>query len=418
MTEEAKKLFVERKQRIDTAIALGTPDRVPFFPMFNAYVLNVNGSCYRDALYDYEKAVNAAVKFYEDHPLCDMHSFIGCFSGRAQELADNQTLDWPGKPGTLVPDFSIYQVIEREYMEQDEYPEMLNDFTGFMLRKYIPRMFPSLKGLSNTSISPVNMLFTGSALSSIYSGESLETYQLLAKIADEDAKAAAANAQYTQAVTELGFPGLTGMSQAPYDILGNYFRGTMGIFEDLVDEDMQEYMERACDMFADQQIQSLQYFKYVDMPMKMAFFPLHKGVDGFMNAEQYERLYWKPLKKIIIALIDMGVTPLLFCEGGYKSRLEQLTDVPKGKVLYLFENVDMKEAKRILGGTACIMGNLPISMLTFGKKEDVIKETRKLLDDCMPDGGYIFSFGGEVDDTLPENVDTVFETLEKYGKYQ
>ena len=53
------------------------------------------------------------------------------------------------------------------------------------------------------------------------------------------------------------------------------------------------------------------------------------------------------------------MTPYIYTEGPYSSRLEQLTDVPKGKVLYHFEKVDMKEAKRILGGTACIMGNLP-----------------------------------------------------------
>ncbi|MCD8198357.1 MAG: hypothetical protein LUE24_14530 [Lachnospiraceae bacterium] len=418
MTNEALKKFTERKQRVDTAAALGTPDRVPFVPMFNAYLLNANGSCFKDALYDQEKAADAAIKFYKEHPLCDMHTLIGCYSGKAQELSGNQILDWPGRPGTKVSDYSIYQVKEQEFMKQEEYPEMLNDWTGFMLRKYIPRLYPNLKGLSNINFLPAVMTLTNYAIPCLCDQEILETYRLLLEIAAEDAKANAAFGRYNQEVTDLGVPGMcTGISGAPYDILGDYFRGTMGLFEDLTDEDMQEYMERACDMFANQQIQALQYYKYVDVPVRQVFFPLRKGVDGFMNAEQYERLYWKPLKKIIMALIDMNVTPFIFCEGSYKSRLEQLTDVPKGKVIYLFENVDMKEAKRIFDGKACIMGNLPISMLTYAKKEDVVTATRKLLDDCMPGGGYIFSFGGEIDDALPENVDAVFETIEKYGKY-
>ena len=90
------------------------------------------------------------------------------------------------------------------------------------------------------------------------------------------------------------------MSEAPYDILGDYFRGTMGIFEDLTDDSMQGYIEAACDLFADQQIQALQYLKYADLPVKRVFFPLHKAMDGFMNEEQYHRLYWKPLKKIMM----------------------------------------------------------------------------------------------------------------------
>ena len=91
--------------------------------------------------------------------------------------------------------------------------------------------------------------------------------------------------------------------------------------------------------------------------------------------------------------------------------------MPKGKVLYHFEKVDMKEAKRILGGTACIMGNLPVALLEFGKKEEVIAETRKLLEDCMPGGGYIFDFNGSLENSKPENLDAMFETLDKYGKY-
>ena len=111
------------------------------------------------------------------------------------------------------------------------------------------------------------------------------------------------------------------------------------------------------------------------------------------------------------------MTPFIYTEGPYNSRLEQLTDVPKGKVLYHFETVDMKEAKRILGGTACICGNLPIALMEFGKKEDVIRQTRQLLEDCMPGGGYIFDFNGCLENSRPENMDAMFETLDKYGKY-
>lgn len=417
MDERAARLFEERKNRMDTAVALGTPDRVPVFAFFASYAQRCNGSSYRDIYYDYEKAGEAAVKFFADHPLCDVHTFSGFTSGRANELADSQMIDWPGKPGTIVSDYSSHQVIEREFMAPEEYPEMLNDFTGFMIRKYIPRAYPKLKGLAGLCLTPTVVLSTG-MLSPFYNPEAQEAFRLLAKIGEEDAKAGAATGKYMQQLTDLGFPGMiSGISEAPYDILGDYFRGTMGIFEDLTDEDMQEYIEQACDLFANQQIQALQYLRFADMPVKRVFFPLHKAMDGFMNAEQYERLYWKPLKKIMTALIEWGVTPLIYTEGPYKTRLEQLTDVPKGKVLYHFENVDMKEAKRVLGGTACISGNLPIALMEFGKKEEVIEQTKRLLDDCMPGGGYVFDFNGCLENSKPENMDALFETLEKYGKY-
>ena len=255
-------------------------------------------------------------------------------------------------------------------------------------------------------------------LAPFFGPEALEAYQVLAKVAEEEAKTAAITGKYMGALAAMGFPSMmSGISEAPYDILGDYFRGTMGMFEDLIDEEMEEYLVQACDMFADQQIQALQYFKYVDMPVKRVFFPLHKAMDGFMSDDQYDKLYWKPLKKIMMALIDMGVTPFIYTEGPYNTRLDHLMDVPKGKVLYHFEKVDMKEAKRKLSGIACISGNLSISNLEFAKKEVVVRETIELLETCMPGGGYIFDFDGCIENANPENLDAMFETLDKYGKY-
>ena len=41
---------------------------------------------------------------------------------------------------------------------------------------------------------------------------------------------------------------------------------------------------------------------------------MHRGSDSFMSAKQWETFYWPGYKKIIMTLIDEGVTPLLFLE--------------------------------------------------------------------------------------------------------
>lgn len=416
MTPE-QKLFQERLNRVETAIHLGTPDRVPVFTFFSSYIQRAYGSSYADIYYDFEKAGQAAVQFHRDHPQLDIGLTPQFTSGKANEIAGSTMIDWPGRPGTVVSPYSSHQIIERELMMPEEYPEMLNDFSGFMLRKYVPRAYKNLTGTAGLHLIPTVVLNTG-MLSPYYSEEAQETFQKIAQIGAEDAKAASASAKYSQILAEMGFPPmLTGISEAPYDILGDYFRGTMGIFEDITDPDMADYIDKACDMFAEQQIQALQYFRFVDMPVKRVFFPLHKAMDGFMSDAQYERFYWKPLRKIMMALIDMGVTPYIYTEGPYNTRLKFLADVPKGKVFYHFENVDMAEAKRVLGGTAAICGNLSISRMEFGKKEDIIEETKRLLDVCAPGGGYLFDFNGSLENCKPENMDAMFETLDKYGKY-
>ena len=407
--------FNKRVERVNTAAALREPDRIPLVPFLSSITQRFEGSSYRDLYYDYRRAGDAAVRFFEKYPLLDASVFLGFTSGKANELAGSAMIDWPGRPGTILSDFSSHQVIEHEFMAPEEYPELLEDYTGFMLRKYIPRAFPKLAGLAGLAYTPTIVLST-SLLAPMCTPEALGAYNILAEIAKADAEAAVMSAEYNDKIAALGLPPLmTGASQAPFDILGDYFRGTMGTLTDQVEHE--DIMEKVCYMFADQQIAALQYFNFVPMPVRRVFFPLHKGMDGFMSPRQYEKLYWKPLKKIMMALIDMGVTPIIYTEGRYNTRLGQLADVPKAKVIYHFESVDMKEAKRILGSTACIMGNLPIYLLEFGTKEQVVDYCKYLIDTCGPGGGYLFDTDAVCENAKRENLDAMFETFEVFGKY-
>ena len=137
-------------------------------------------------------------------------------------------------------------------------------------------------------------------MNGLYHPETQQALQLIAKIGEEQNKAFAATMQFTGAMAQLGYPTMiTGASEAPYDILGDYFRGTLGIFEDITDEDVLPYVEETVNRFADMQITRLQYLRFLDLPFKCVFFPLHKGMDGFMSDKHYETLYWKPLKNDI-----------------------------------------------------------------------------------------------------------------------
>lgn len=405
-------LYNQRLQRVNDAIALKETDKMPIVPLFNSVMQRLNGSSYKDLYYNHRQAGDAVLKFYNDYPQCDAHFFEGFKSGLANELAGSNMIDWPGRPGTSVSDYCSHQVIEHEFMTPEEYPELLNDFTGFMLKKYIPRAYANLQGFSELEMLPAAVLGT-SLLNFVDKPGLLESYAKLAEIAKADAEAASTTFEYWGKLDAMGMPTLaTSISQAPFDILGDFFRGTVGMMEDLFE--YEDEITAVCDMFADQQIKALQFYRFVPLNVKRVFFPLHKGMDGFMSPRQYEKLYWKPLKKIMLALIDMGVTPFIYTEGRYDTRLEQLMDVPKGKVLYHFETVDMKEAKRLLGNIACISGNLPCALLEFGKKEQVVDYCKYLIDTCAPGGGYIFDFNGSLENTKQENLDAMFETLETY----
>ena len=120
-------------------------------------------------------------------------------------------------------------------MNQDEYPELINDFTGFMLRKYIPRAFPALKGLEDLRFVPSIVLNT-TPLGTLYSPAALEAYELLGKIGKEDQIAADASNVVTNQLAAMGFPPfMTGAGEVPFDIIGDYFRGTLGALTDQIE---------------------------------------------------------------------------------------------------------------------------------------------------------------------------------------
>ena len=78
----------------------------------------------------------------------------------------------------------------------------------------------------------------------------------------------------------------------------------------------------------------------------------------------------------------------------------------------------MKEAKRVLGETLCLKGNVPCTDLAFGTASQVKDRCRQLIDDCASGGGFILSSGCEVPvNAKPENIEAMIETAITYGKY-
>ena len=147
----------------------------------------------------------------------------------------------------------------------------------------------------------------------------------------------------------------------------------------------------------------------------LVFMPLHKGADAFMSLDQFNKFYWPTLKQVIIGLINEGLVPFLFAEGGYNTRLEVIKDLPKGKVLWLFDQTDIVKAKKILGDVSCIMGNVPLSLLCTAKPGDVEAHCKKLIDSVGRDGGYILSTGAGLDGTKAENVKALIDFTKSYG---
>jgi uroporphyrinogen-III decarboxylase len=148
-----------------------------------------------------------------------------------------------------------------------------------------------------------------------------------------------------------------------------------------------------------------------------AIFPLHKGADGFMSQKQFEKFYWPSLKKVVDALVNEGIRPELFAEGSYTSRLEIVNEFSKGAVGWLFDKTDMALAKKIVGKTCCISGNVPTSLMVTGGPKEVKEYCRKLIEVCAPGGGFVLAGGAHIDQGNPDNLRAMMEAAKEYGRY-
>jgi len=177
-----------------------------------------------------------------------------------------------------------------------------------------------------------------------------------------------------------------------------------------------EKLLRACEMLC-----RIQLERIAALPDAKEFTPsfmaLHRGSHGFMSLKQFRIYYWPYLLKVINALVDKGYTPDVFFEGDYNSRLEHLAEMPHGKVIARFDQIDMARAKEVLGGKICISGNMPVSLLQFGTPDDVKKKCKELIDVAGKDGGYIMGPASTLDEVTPENLKTMIDFTKEYGRY-
>jgi uroporphyrinogen-III decarboxylase len=367
-------------------------------------------------MYDYEKAAEA-VKASMNKFQWDMAPSVGLSPGPVMELFGLKQYKWPGYD---LPDDYNFQFIEGEYMSGDEYDELLSDPDRFTVRKLMPRMSRLLEPLAE--LPPFYWLSSGNSLLMILgtlagNPAMIQIMETLQKAGEEMARYTKIRATLVEDLKEEGFPMLSApYCLAPYDWITDFLRGMRGTMLDMYRNP--DKLLAAIDLFTPMLIENaLGAAKRTGNPR--VFIPLHRGADGFMSNKQFAKFYWPGLKKVFMALIDAGLTPLPFFEGDYTQRLEFLAELPKGKVLGHFHKVNLKKFKKILGGTMCFRGNVPAGLLVTGTPQKAKDYVKMLIDTLADSGGLIIDGGsGMPYECKSENVEAVTETVFDYGVYR
>jgi hypothetical protein len=405
--------YAIRKKRLADALSLKEPDMVPLAPKVGMYYGTAYGISYYDIMMDIRNAI-PGLKLFLDQFEPDLVWLPVVYPIPPMEALGANYIKWPG-PSHNLPLTSPYQVLDGTYVYDDELLEFAQDPTHFFLTKIFPRKHNNLKGFSKLYLRNPIEFSQFADFAAFADPEVKAALDAVIKCGEEAIKWQKGLGEIAKIVLDKGFVvGPSGAQTCPYDMFSDNYRGLMKTAMDMVErpEELEIVMDTLSRIAVERTI-TLAKAANLDY----IFIPLHGGSDEFMSPQNYERFYWKGLKVLMDAIIDNGMIPYVFCEGNYDSRLNKLAEVPKGKVIYMFEKVDMKQAKKILGSTACICGNLSSSLMVFGKPEQVADECKRLLDICAPGGGFMMDVSIDLTQANPRNVEVMFETTRTYGKY-
>jgi uroporphyrinogen-III decarboxylase len=415
ISQEAKKNYKTKLQRLIDVYRVREPDRVPVTVSAGMVPLYAAGIDYHTAIYDYEKAIGAYERFNEEHGIAlDSYAVPQIFPARVIDALDYRLYAWPGHG---IPESATgFQFNEGEYMKSGEYDAFIRNPSDFWMRTYLPRLFGAFEAMGKVPPITDVIEFPIGSLTPLSRPDVQAMLQKLIEAGKEIAHFSQITGDFLRKVREKGYltPFAMNVAHAPFDTLGDTLRGTQAIIKDMFRQP--DKLLEALDAAADLTIASILKSPTAARGFR-AWFPLHKGADGWMSEKQFKTFYFAPLKKVMDAFINDGYIVVLFAEGSYDTRLEYFADFPKGSIHWQFDRTDMVRAKMVLGSKFSLEGNVPSSLLTTGNPREVKERCRQLIEVCGKGGGYVLAGGASISNPKVENLKAMVDAAKEYGVY-
>ena len=411
---EAKEAYQEKATMIRDVVQMKhLPTRVPVAPSIGYFPLEYAGISHYQMMYDQEALIGAWQKFCDDFDP-DIFRGPGGMAGRVFDLLDFKLYRWPGHG---LPRESEFQYIEGEYMTADDYQDLIDDPTGWFMTVYFPRIFGALEKLKLIPVLP-NINEIPMVIPAVLPFARKDFQDVLACLmqAGEAAVDFGKNIRkFNATIMGRGIPAMGGgFVKAPFDVIGDTLRGTRGVMMDMFrhPDELIEACERLTPLMVKAGIAGARA-----TGAQFVMIPLHKGADGFMSEEQFLSFYWPTLRKVLVGLIDEGLVPIPFAEGSYNSRLEIISDLPKGRCIWYFDQTDMARAKQTIGKVACLQGNVPLDLMCAGTPDEVTAYCKEVIEIAGKDGGFILSTGAGLQGAKAENVKAFIDAGKAFGLY-
>jgi len=378
--------FMSSAERIETAIALGKPDRVPVVPIIDFFASHYGGITQHEMFFDLQKADRALLKTMDELGRMDGQNLSYAGMGRIVMLAIPNPPIMPGMNGAAPDD--QFQFVETSLMQPQEYLELIE-------RGPVRWMMDKLKINHPSLYNPLN--FTKAMATVI--GDNLKFRRSMKRMRGHGVESLVAY--------NIVFPPLEFLSL----LMRSFNDFTIDLFR------YPDEVEAACKALRGP-ICKLGLQLVALSGVKRVFIGGTRTSASFMSPRLFEKFALPEWEAVCDFFIRRGITPVLHFDSDWTPFFHYFRELPKGKcVMNLDGTSDIFKAREVLGDRMCIMGDVPATMLKLGEPEEVDGYCRRLIEELGQDGGFILSSGCTVPiDARPENVSTMLHSVKKYSK--
>lgn len=366
----------------------------------NEYIVRRKGITGKDIVYNHEKLREPLLEFHNEFQP-DTAATPLPYPGKIMDMLNYKSYVWGGQK---LPDKLTIQAVEAEHMSGDEYKEFAADPTNFWMKKFLPRVMPTLEPLAMLTDLPrvsenVDIIDLILPFGTPPFQEMLKT---LMEAGNELMKMLGVVGQTAGMIAASGFPSMGfNIVKTPFDYLGDTVRGTRGILMDMYRRP--DDLIAACEAYVPVLINAVVNASDRN-GAPAAMYVLHKGADAFMSKEQFEKFYWPTWKQVMLGLYEEGITSYLFIEGSYNNRLDNLAEMPEKSLVCHFDQTEMGPVKEILSDKFIIAGNVPASLMSTGSVAEVRAYCDNLVELFEDAPSYILSHGCYFENTTDEKM--------------
>jgi uroporphyrinogen decarboxylase len=227
--------------------------------------------------------------------------------------------------------------------------------------------------------------------------------------------------QYQKAREDLGEDGVVGLCMNLPTLLTHWREPTEAAFYDYYDH--KSLLDEIIERWTDQLVRIAHKIVASDLRPDFVFFP-NSGMITMQSEEIMKEYSFPALQKLTSIFKQGDVTTSLHCCGKERTLVELAaaqTDLDCIDPLEVspMGDCDLAEIKQKFGDKIALKGNLHTTEVMLRMSAEQVKlEARKVLEIAMPGGGFILSTGDQCGrDTPDENIRALVEVCETQGRY-